>query len=67
MNNRRYLELVDRALAEKSQANVLVGHIVHRVIWETEATILFQDESRRYWRYLRNHHQAWPFLIGTGS
>jgi hypothetical protein len=41
MNNRRYLELVDQALAEKSQANVLDGHTVHRVICETEAIVLF--------------------------
>jgi hypothetical protein len=40
------------------------GHVVHRVIWETDKAVVFQDERGRFWRYLHAYRQAWPVVVG---
>lgn len=63
----RYLDLVRQttAIEGRNDSAKIGGHTVHRVIWQTEAAIVFQDETGAFWRYLHSYRQAWPVIIGA--
>lgn len=47
---------------------ILGGHLVHRLIWESEKAVIFQDEKGSFWRYLHDYREAWPVVIeGNGD
>ncbi len=51
----------------KGKPNVLDGHRVERIVWETDRAVIFADEQGRFWRYLHAYAQAWPVIIEKGK
>jgi hypothetical protein len=45
----------------------LNGHKVHRVVWSTEAAVIFQDERGRFWRHLYAYGKTWPVIVMGGG
>lgn len=57
-----YLDLAREALKDKGR--ILDGHLVVRVVWETEKAVVFEDDAGRFWRYMHAFKKAWPVVIG---
>jgi hypothetical protein len=47
----------------KSGQRTIDGHAVHRIIWQTDNAIIFEDSDGHFWRYLHSYEQCWPVVI----
>jgi hypothetical protein len=52
---------------DKDRDHILNGHKVHRVVWQTEAAVIFRDEHGRFWRHLRAYGKTWPVIVEGGG
>jgi hypothetical protein len=65
-NSELYVQGTDKTDKIPAGALCLDGRVVSRVIWETPAAVVFQDEGGRFWRYLYKCNQAWSVIVGGG-
>jgi hypothetical protein len=56
--------LIQRTDTTDRTPRIVDGHIIARIIWETEKAIVFADELGRFWRFLHAYGKAWPFIVG---
>ena len=54
---------IQRTDTTDSTPRKLDGHMVARIIWETEKTVIFADDLSRVWRFLHAYGKAWPFVV----
>jgi hypothetical protein len=62
----RFLEMTKQFMADANArpgAKFPGGYSVKRVLWETEAAIIFQDPAGHFWRYLPGRRQISPVVI----
>lgn len=54
---------IQRTDTTDSTPRILDGHMVARIIWETEKAVIFADDLVRVWRFLHAYGKAWPFVV----
>ena len=57
----------DRTDRTPIKDRILDGHIVTRIIWETDQAVIFADDHSQFWRYLHVNQKAWPVVIEGGK
>jgi hypothetical protein len=60
-----YLEKAERwQRRQAAEGNLIDGHWVKQVVWETPRCIVFKDEQGRVWRRVHSWGMTWP-ITGT--
>jgi hypothetical protein len=67
----RYSDIAARLKNERrrddSQEKTFDGHRVSRVIWETAAAVVFEDDKGHFWRYLHAYGECWKVVASAGN
>jgi hypothetical protein len=59
-----FLEMTKLHLAKEEDyicvpgIRILCGHVVKKIVWKTEKTIIFQDFEGHFWRYLPDYRRS---------
>jgi len=62
-----YIQRTDKTDKTPSGSRSLDGHLVSRVVWESDRAVVFADEHGRFWRYLPAYKRAWPVIVEGGK
>ena len=59
----KYTEIAKRLRKKQEAENVIDGHEVSEVLWQTDRTIVFRDRSGNVWRRVHAWHMTWPITV----
>ncbi len=65
----RLLDLAKQVTAAERQDSSaqIDGHMVRRIIWQTDTVIIYEDGEGHFWRHLRSYKQSWPVILSRSE
>ncbi|MBZ5496828.1 MAG: hypothetical protein LAP85_10540 [Acidobacteriia bacterium] len=59
----RYVDAANRVLVGTQRPDVIDGHEVAEILWETPKMVVFRDPEGRLWRRVHSWGMTWPVVV----